>query len=165
MNGEKGLEQLASCEIADETTVCGQKIVLGKFLEFDPFELVEDFVLKVALELWNSEELQIDSAAMAVVVANVGDVRADGGSDAEFFLKFALERLLRAFAGFDFAAGELPLEGHGLIRTPLADQNQAVLNQQSRNHETKCRAARTRVGDGLRLFHTSSVNALQPRQM
>ncbi len=85
----------------------------------------------------HGKELQVDGAAMAVVVADVGDVRADFGADAEFFLEFARERLLGAFAVFDLAAGKLPLQGHGLVGSSLANQDQAITNQKARHHKTE----------------------------
>ena len=39
--------------------------------------------------------------------------RADGGLDAELFRQFAGQRLLRALAGLDLAAGKLPLQAMG----------------------------------------------------
>jgi hypothetical protein len=123
------LEKFAGGEVADQAAVGGQEVVPGKFFELDPFELVEDLVLEFALERGDGEELQVDCAAVAVVVANVGDARADGGANSEFFLKLPREGLLRSFALFDFAAGELPLQCHGLIGAPLTDQYQTVSNQ------------------------------------
>ena len=90
---------------------------------------------------------------MAIVVADVGYARSDGGVNAQFFLQFADEGLLGAFAWFDFSAGKLPLQSHGLVGAALADQDQAVANQQSSNDEAKGGARRARVGDGLRFFH------------
>src|SRR5689334_12665317 len=97
---------------------------------------------------------------MAVVMTNVGDAGADGGMDAEFFLKFARESLFGAFTLFNLAAGELPLKGHGLIGPPLADQDQTISNQQPCNNEAEGWACRSRIGTGLRLFHILSVNGL-----
>lgn len=156
------LEKLAGGEVADKAAVGGQEIVVGELFELDPLELVEDLVLEFAFEGWDGEELQIDGSAVAVVVADMGDMRADGGTNAEFFLKFAGEGLFGGFAVLDFAARELPLEGHGLVGPPLADQNQAFPNQQPCYYETEGGAGRARVGDGLRLFHTSSVNGHSP---
>jgi hypothetical protein len=46
---------------------------------------------------------------MAVVVANVRDQGANGGLYAQLFVQLAGQRLLRALARLDLAAGKLPL--------------------------------------------------------
>ena len=96
---------------------------------------------------------------MAIVVANMGDVRPDGGADAELFVEFAGKGLLRAFSLFDFSTGKFPLKCHGLVGAALANQHEAVAHQQSGNDEAKCGSRRARVGNGLRVFHAFSVNA------
>ena len=107
---------------------------------------VEDAVVEFAGEVADGEELQVDGAAVAIAVADLGDAGADDGGDAEFFVEFAGEGLLGGFAEFDLAAGELPLEAHGLVGTALADQDfggAAVLDGSSR----RIRAATTsRIG-------------------
>jgi hypothetical protein len=151
------LEELACGKIADEATIGGEEVVFRQFLELHPFELLEDLVLEFALERGNGEEPQVNGSAMAVVVPDMGDMLSDRRADAEFFLQLAQKRLLRGFAWFDFASGELPLQRHGLIGPPLTDQDPAVPNQQPGHNKTERRADRARVGNGLRLFHTPSV--------
>ena len=104
------------------------------------------------------EELQVDGASMAVVVANVGDAGSDFGGDAELFIELACQRLLRAFAGLDLAAGKLPLQGHGLVGPALADQHFAAADDERGRHKTKGGSGRPRVGF-LALFHPFSVIA------
>src|ERR1035441_6472433 len=94
-----GLQQLARRQVADQPAVGGQELVIGKVFEADPAHLLIDAALDLAGELMNGKELQIDGAAMAVVVAYAGDAEADGGANAEFFVQFAGQRLLGAFAG------------------------------------------------------------------
>ena len=48
---------------------------------------------------------------------------ADDGGDAELFVELAGEGLFRGLAGLDLAAGELPLEAHGLVGPALADED------------------------------------------
>lgn len=158
------LEELAGSEVADEAAVGGKEIVPGEFLEFDPLELLEDFVFEFALKGRDGEELQVDGAAVAVVVPDMGDARTDGRADAEFFVELAREGLFGGFAVLDFASGELPLQGHGLIGPPLADQDQAFPNQQPSDDKTERGTDRARVGDRLRLFHLLSVNGLRPEE-
>jgi len=157
------LEKFARGEVADEAAICGEEIILGEFFEFDPLELVEDLVLKFAFKRGYGVELQVDCTAVAVVMADVGNVRSDDGADAEFFVEFAGESLLGALSLFNFPAGKLPLQGHWLIGAALADQDETIANQQSCNDETEGRSRRARVGNGLRVFHIPSVNAQLPR--
>jgi hypothetical protein len=91
-------------------------------------------------------------------MADVGDVGSDRCVYAKFFVQFARKSLFGTLTLFDFSAGKLPLQSHGLIGAALADQDKAVAHQQSRNDEAKCGSRRARVGDGLRVFHASSVN-------
>lgn len=71
----------------------------------------------------DGEELEVDGASVAVGMMDAGDERADFCMDAQLFVEFARESLLRGFSGLDLAAGELPFEGHGLLRAALADEN------------------------------------------
>ena len=96
---------------------------------------------------------------MAVVVADARDRRADGCLDAQLFVQLTGQRLLRAFARLDLAAGKLPLERHRLIRAALTDQNFAVAHNQRRRHEAQRGTGRPRISIGLDFFHASSVNA------
>ena len=69
----RGLQQLARRQVADQPAVGGQEVVAGKVFELDPAHLVIDAALDLAGELMHGKELQIDGAAMAVVVADAGD--------------------------------------------------------------------------------------------
>jgi len=97
-------------------------------------------------------------------VADVDDMGANDGCNAEFFVEFAGQCLLGAFAGLDFAAGKFPLGGHGLVGTALADQDFSAAHDKGRGDITKGWA----VGPGcvlwLMLRHTSSVNASKEMQ-
>ena len=53
---------------------------------------------------------------------------------AQLLLQFAGQRLLGALAGFDLAAGELPLEGMRLVRCALPHQDLAVLLENRRHY-------------------------------
>ena len=92
-----------------------QEVVGGQVFQTHPEQLVEDVVHDLTRELMNGVELQVHGAAMAVVVADAGNERADGGLDAELFVQLTGQRQFRAFACLDFAAGKFPLQGHGLV--------------------------------------------------
>jgi hypothetical protein len=88
----------------------------------------------------HGKKLQVDCAAVAVVVADVGDTWADYCLDAELFIELSREGLLGAFSGFDFSAWKLPLKGHGLVWTPLADEHFACAQDESGSHKAEGRA-------------------------
>lgn len=159
------LEKLAGGEFADEAAVCGQEFVFGQVFEPNPLELMEDLVVEFTREGRNREELQVDGAPVAVVVPNMGDAGTYCGVNAEFFLEFAGKRLLWAFALLYFPARKFPLERHGLVGTPLADQHLAVSHQKPCDNETERRPRWARIGLVLRLFHPSSVNGWVSSQM
>ena len=117
------LEEFAVGEVADEGEVGGEEVVGGEGGEGGPEHLLEDAVDGLALEVADEEEFDFDGAAVAVGVVDGGDAWADGGSDVELFVELASEGLFGGFAGLDFAAGELPLEAHGLAGAALADED------------------------------------------
>ncbi len=133
-------------QVADEIAVGGEEVVLRQLFEPDPAQVIEDAVFQLACELIDGEELQIDGAAVAIVVADLRDAAADGGGDAELFIELAGEGDLGAFAGLDFAAGTLPLERHGLIGAALADEDFIAAQHEGRNDETQRGRARELLG-------------------
>ena len=158
------LEQLAGGEVADEAAVGGQEVVIWQVFEFGPADFLVDVVDDFPGELVNGEELEIDGAAMAVVVADVGDMGADNGGYAEFLVEFSGQGLLGAFAGLDFTAGKLPLRGHGLVGAALPDEDFTAAYDQGRGDEAKGRAVGPGCALGLSLRHSSSVNPSKEKQ-
>src|SRR5438552_17064907 len=67
-------------------------------------------------------------------MANACNFFANQRVNPKLFIEFAAQRVPRLFAFFDFAAGKLPFQRHGLKPRPLAHQNFAILQNQSRNH-------------------------------
>jgi hypothetical protein len=68
--------------------------------------------------------------------------------DSELFVELAGEGGFGGFAELDFAAGELPLEAHGLVGAALADEDLAVAGvaaEDERGHDEA-----QRLGGGLR---------------
>ena len=118
------LKKFAVGEVADEVEVGGEEVVVGETDDGAPEHLLEDgdVVGEFAEIFADAEELDLDGTAVAIGVADRSDVVADGGVDAEFFGEFAGEGFDGGFAGLDFAAGELPLEAHGLVGAALADE-------------------------------------------
>ena len=54
-------------------------------MKADPADLLVDLVVDFSGELVDGKELEVDGAAVAIVVADVGDGAANGRMDAEFF--------------------------------------------------------------------------------
>ena len=88
------LEELAHGEVADEVEVGGEEVEGGELAEWGPLEGVEDAVVQLAGEGVDDEELQVDGATVAIVVAELGDAAADDGADAELLVELAGECLL-----------------------------------------------------------------------
>lgn len=61
----------------------------------------------------------------AVVVDEVGQGAGDGDGAAQFLVDLADEGGGGEFAGFDFAAGEFPLEREVFVRGALGDEDSA----------------------------------------
>jgi hypothetical protein len=80
------LKEAAFGEIADQAEVGGEEIVAGEGWKWGPADLIEDAVVEVALEVVDDEELQVDGAAVAVLVAYTGYATANGGGDAQLFI-------------------------------------------------------------------------------
>ena len=139
--------------------VGGQEIVAGQIVEPNPANLLIDVVDDFAGKLAHREELQIDSTAVTVIMADAGDAGANGGAYAEFFVQLAGQRLLGTFAGLDLAAGELPLMRHRLFRTALTNQHLATAHNERSSHKTEGWATGPIVGVWLGFLHSSSVNA------
>ncbi len=154
-------EELACGKITNETAVRSQEVIFQQIFELYPLQLVEDFVFELALECVDCVELQVYCPPMTVVVANMGDARPNNGSDAQLLVELAAERLFRTFAGLNFSPGKFPLEGHWLVGPSLANQHFAVANEKPCHDEPKSWSDRARIGTRLRVFHATSVNALE----
>ena len=156
------LQQFARSQIANESSIGGEKVVGGQVFKLGPAHFVVNAVLDFAGEIMHGEELQIYRAAVTVVVADVGDLGTNYCMNAKLFFQFARKRFFRAFAGFDFAAGKLPLRGHGLVWTALADQYFSAAHNQGRGNKAQCRAVRSGCRAGLNLRHRFSLNPTNP---
>ena len=131
------LKQLACGEVANQAAVGSQELKICKLFEPCPAHLMEDAVFDFASELVHGKELEIYSAAVAVVVTNVNDPGADNRLDAKFFIKLSCERLLRALTSLDLASGKLPLQGHWLVGSPLPNEYFAVAQDKGGRHKAK----------------------------
>jgi hypothetical protein len=147
------LQQLAGGEVADEAAIGGEKFVIRKLGELDPAHLLVDLVVDFAGEFAHREELQIDGAAAAIVMANARDGRSYFSADAQLFSQFPRERLLRALSGLDLSAGKLPKRTHRLIGTPLADQHFTVAHDERRRDEAQRGASAGAGSLGLWIVH------------
>ena len=117
------LQQPPLSQIPDEPQIGREEVVAGESRERRPLDVVEDAVIQVAIELVDDEELQVDGAPIAVLMADAGDAAPNGGGDPQLLVELARERLLGGLASLDLAPGELPLEAHRLVGPALADQH------------------------------------------
>src|SRR5579883_2427232 len=125
--------QFASGEIGDKFQIGFEEVIREQFGRLGPLHVAEDAILQFSSVLANHKKAKLDGAAAAVFVADAGHLIPDGSVDSEFLLEFALQGTPRLFALLNLAAGEFPLEGHGLVAGALADEDLAVLHDQSCN--------------------------------
>ena len=137
-------------QIAYKPAVGCQKVVAGQIFELGPAHLLKDAVHNLPGELVHREELQVDCAAMAVIVANVRDAAADGGLDAKFLVQFAGQGLFGAFARLNLAAGKL---------AALPNQDLGAAHNQCGRDKSQRGTGGARIGIRQCVFHTSIVNA------
>jgi nitrogen fixation NifU-like protein len=94
-----------------------------------PENLIEDSVFDLTPPSGNMQEYQQDRAFAGVGILVACDFGRWVGLDAKFFLKLTLQGSYGRFITFYFAAGELPLEGVGLVGTAAADQDRTFALQ------------------------------------
>ena len=110
-------------EVPDQSTVRSQKVEVRQVFQANPTHVVEDHIAQLAAELVNRKELEIDCAAMPVIVAYVSHSGTDDCVDAELFIQLPDQCLLGALSWLNFATRELPLQGHRLIGSSLTDED------------------------------------------
>jgi hypothetical protein len=76
----------------------------------------------------NSEEAQFHRTSVRVSVDDARDFVANLGVNAEFLFQLPAQGVAWLLPGFYLPAWEFPLERHGLMPGPLADQDLAVTN-------------------------------------
>ncbi len=109
-------------------------------------------------KLVDGKELQVYRAATAVGVAGVGDERSDVGIDAELFVELAGKCLFGSLSRFDLPSGELPFEGHGLVGTPLADQD--LFAAQNEGGGDKAHGLRSVLVDPFGFVHVGTLTSV-----
>ena len=117
----------AGGEICDEFAIGQEEIVIGEFAGEGPGDLFEDVGRDVGLGVLGGEEMDFEFVrSVGVLVADAGDFDGLDEGDAEFLAEFAGEGLLERFRGTDFAAGEFPFEGRGIVAAALADEESPI---------------------------------------
>src|SRR5258706_6449563 len=128
------LQNLARRQILHQSPVGLEKVVIHQLVAPHPAHIPKNPVLNLALKLADEKELQLHTMATAIAMPHPRHLVADAGGDAELFLKFAHERLPRALAALDLAAGKLPFERHRLVLGALADEQLVVAHHERRHH-------------------------------
>ena len=120
------LQQPPFSQVADQAKVGSEEVVAGEGRKRSPLHVIEDAVVQVAIELVDDEELEVDGASVAVLVADARHAPPDGCGDAELLVQLADKRLFGGLPGLDLAAGKLPFEAHRLVGTALTDKHFGV---------------------------------------
>src|SRR5689334_10456956 len=126
VHADSALEDLSCRQVAHQSEVSVEKIIAGKLAEFGPANLFKDLVFQLAFKCAHFIEAQLDDSTATVLMPDLRDLIPDIGIDSQLLFEFALQRIFRLFAGFDFSAGELPLECHWLVWSSLANQDFAI---------------------------------------
>src|SRR5664280_1633281 len=123
-----------SIEALDKFPVAFHEIQAGEFALGLPAQVVKDQVLRLAGELANAEEDQLDLVFPGIGETIAGHELTGGAANAEFLLQFARQRLFRALARLHLAARELPLQRMRLLRHALSHQDLVPALENRRHH-------------------------------
>jgi hypothetical protein len=123
---EDVLEQPALSQIPNKPKIRREEVIPGQRRQRSPLHIIEDAVVQVSVELVDDEELQVDRAAVAVLMANAGHAAPNRGGDPELFVKLPDQSLFGGLPGLNLASRKLPFEAHRLVRTALTDKHFSV---------------------------------------
>src|ERR1022692_2170124 len=123
-----------SINALDEFPVAFHEIQFGKFELRLPMQMVEDQVPRLAREVADAEEDQLNRVFPGIGVAIAGDDFAGSARDAQLLLQLACQGLFGALAGLHLAARELPFQRVRLERSALAHEDFAVALENRRHH-------------------------------
>lgn len=115
--------KLAAGETSNKVEIAFKEIEFRESAEVSPADLLEHLGLRLAAEDSNQEEQDMDAAAAWVIVFIAGQFGSHFGFDVQLLAELANERLLRRFAGLDFAAGKLPFQRVAIGFPSLAQQH------------------------------------------
>ena len=117
-----------------EIHVAFQKIVVAQPRPRRPNDVPKDPVDGLAAIGPHVDEADGNAPTVRIRMRRAGQDGARCRFDAEFFAEFAPQAGGLVFAVFDFAAGELPLQGVKPVAAALADEHLGRTGQQSRGH-------------------------------
>ena len=107
----------------DEFHVSLQEIEFREALRLRPPELLKDTIARLPRELRHGMEDQQNCCLAGIAELIALHLGTDPRAKRQFFFELSAQRLWRAFAGLDLAAGKLPLERMRLVWFPAANQD------------------------------------------
>src|ERR1035438_1998919 len=123
-----------SINAVDEFPVAFHEIQFGELELGLPMQIVKDQVPRLAREVADAEEDQLEGVFPGIGVAIAGHDFAGSARDAQLLLQFACQGLFGALARLHLAAGELPFQGMRLERCALSHQDFALALENRRHH-------------------------------
>src|ERR1035437_8180243 len=123
-----------SIDAVDEFPVACHEIQAGELELGLPAQVVENKVLRLAGELEDAEDDQLDRVFAGIGEVIAGHHLARRPRDAQLLLQLARQRLFGALARLHLAAGELPLQGMRLLGHALPNQDLAIALENRRHH-------------------------------
>src|ERR1035438_9297013 len=123
-----------SIDAVDEFPVAFHEIQFGELELGLPTQMVKDQVPRLAGEVADAEEDQLDGVFPGIGVEIAGHHFAGSARDAQFLLQLARQGLFGALARLHLAAGELPFQWMRLERSALPHKDFAVVLENRRHH-------------------------------
>ena len=125
-------------QFPDKRHIAIQKIVGGQSFEPFPQDLLKNTVQRLAFELGDAEEDQLDRRPARIRIFITRDLRSDRRPNIQLLFQFACKRPARLLSRLDFPARELPLAGVVASGFALSDQNQAVFLNDGGDNDGHC---------------------------
>jgi hypothetical protein len=134
------LADLASCQAVHDLSIGFEEVEAGKIFRARPDKPFKFPILGHSGVPGNPEKLQANTKTVRITVVGPVDLGADLCVDPQLFRKLSAQACLRHLAGFDLAAGKLPLQPEPVSGFSLADENALTVRQDTRRDENHPRA-------------------------
>jgi hypothetical protein len=152
-------EQLPRSQFPDQSAIRRQKLILRQVFQPRPQHLRINLVVQFAVKFPHHKKLQVNRAAVPVIMADVRHPGPHLGGDTYLLLQLSYEGLLGALPRLDLAPREFPLQCHRLVRTALTNQHFPTPHNERSGNKPQCSQRRFWLAVFSRLIHVPSVPA------
>src|SRR6185437_4995329 len=123
----------ATRDLPDQVAIGVEEIEPSNLVALHPLQLLENSVLHLAFIVEHTIKLQLHLLPFSITMPDAGDLFPNRSGNPQLFLKLALERRYRIFLRLDLSAWKLPFERHRTVFRSLANQNLAIVGDDTRN--------------------------------